>query len=265
MSRSKSKEPTAPAPVDPIEEIEAQIKDKRTSLATMRSSTCFPLFLRSASIGHSLVDDIFDDLKSNFCDCQDIDVIVDSSGGSIDAAYNIATLFRRYANGKLTFIIPRWAKSAATLLACSGDEILMTPPAELGPLDPQITQMNPPEKRIEQFSPLHIESTLGLIRDEFDKGHEKLAAGLMNRLQFPLTLGSFKKALEVSREYMFELLSTGMLKGNDSKAREIAEKFTTGYVDHGFCIKVAEASRIGLNATEMVGDQLDIVWDIHKT
>src|SRR5271169_486117 len=83
MSRSKSKEPTAPAPVDPIEEIEAQIKDKRTSLATMRSSTCFPLFLRSASIGHSLVDDILDDLSPNSGHCKEIHVLSIQAAGAL--------------------------------------------------------------------------------------------------------------------------------------------------------------------------------------
>lgn len=255
--------PNKPA-ADPLEAIEQEIKQKRAAFADLRKSRCFPMFLGSASIGHSIVDDIFDDLKSNFCECQDIDVIIDSGGGNIDSAFNIATLLRQYAKGKLTFVIPRCAKSAATLLACSGDEILMTPPAELGPLDPQITEMNPLEKRIERFSPLHIESTLELIRDEFENGHEKLATGLMNRLQFPLTLGSFKKALEISSQYMFELLSTRMLNGNEQKAREIAEKFTTGYVDHSFCIKVSEAVKIGLKAKELVGAELDVAWEIHK-
>ena len=106
-------------------------------------------------------------------------------------------MFRLFGSEKLTFIIPRWAKSAATLLVCGGDEILMTPVAELGPLDPQITVMNPLENRIEKFSPLHIESTLELIQVEFENGNSELANGLLQRLQFPLTLGRFKKSLEL--------------------------------------------------------------------
>jgi Serine dehydrogenase proteinase len=168
-------------------------------------------------------------------------------------------LFREFAPEKLHFIIPRWAKCAATLLACSGDEILMTPPAELGPLDPQITEMNPLEKRMEQFSPLHIESTLELIREEFANGHEKLATGLLNRLQFPLTL-----ALYISKQYMLELLSTRMLKDDNKKAKEISERLTTGFVDHSYCIKIGEVLKIGLKASSLTGEQLNIVWDIHK-
>jgi len=242
-----------------IESIDQQLLEKRKKLAEVRGSSCFPLMFRMKSIENALVDDIYEDLKTNFSSCKKIDVILDSGGGSVDAAFNISLLFRQFAPERLCFIIPRWAKSAATLLACSGDEILMTPPAELGPLDPQITEMNPLEKRVEQFSPLHIESTLELIREEFEKGHEKLATGLLNRLQFPLTLGSFRKSLGISKEYMCELLSTRMLNGEKEKSKAIAERFTKGFVDHSYCIKLGEVLKIGLKAGELTGDQLDIV------
>jgi hypothetical protein len=191
-----------------LESIDKAIDNKKACLAEIFGCHCFPLLLNQSNIGGRLVDDVFDNLKDNYKDCKNIAVIIDSGGGNIDAAYNLATLFRQFATEKLVFIVPRWAKSAATLLVCAGDEILMTPPAELGPLDPQITVMNPLEKRLENFSPLHIASTLDLIREEFEKGHEKLATGLLNRLQFPLTLGSFRKSLDVGKEYMRELLST---------------------------------------------------------
>src|SRR5439155_5988479 len=125
-----------------------------------RGTSVYPLFLRDSSIDRDTVDDVFDDL----CSCLQgtnarLDVILDSSGGDIHAAYNLARLFRRFAKEELNFIVPRWAKSAATLLVCGGDTIYMGPIAELGPLDPQITQFNQYEKRYENFSPLHIEAT----------------------------------------------------------------------------------------------------------
>jgi hypothetical protein len=194
-------------------------------------------------------------------------LIVDSGGGDIDAAYNLALLFRKYGDKELNFIVPRWAKSAATLLVCAGDSILMTPVAELGPLDPQITQYNPLEGRLEQFSPLHIESTLDMIRQEYEKGSEKLAKGLMERLQFPLTLGSFKKSLEVGEQYLVKLLETRMLAPGTRKQadpRAIGRRLTEGYADHGFCINVDEANGIGLNAIDLKGEEQDVVWEIYR-
>ena len=257
MASAKSKRRT-------ILSIDKEINAVCKELATVRSSECFPLLLGEANIRNTLVDRVYDDLRAGEYSGKTLDVIIDSGGGDIDAAYNLALLFRRYGSERLNFIIPRWAKSAATLLICAGDEILMTPVAELGPLDPQITEMNPLEQRVERFSPLHIESTLQLIRDEFANGNSQLAEGLMQRLQFPLTLGSFKKSLDVGREYVEKLLSSRMLKGHEERAKNIGKVLTTGYADHSWCITIGEAQELGLDAQEIEGQTLDIVWQIHK-
>ena len=80
-----------------LDGVEVEIKQQLEKFGRARGSSCFPFLLRSASIGNSLVDDVFDDLRATFTDCKSIDVIVDSGGGSIDAVFNIATLFRQYA------------------------------------------------------------------------------------------------------------------------------------------------------------------------
>ena len=244
--------------------VKKEIDIECKNFAQARDSECFPLLLGGANIRGTLVDTVYDNLRTGKYSCKSLDVIIDSGGGDIDAAYNLALLFRRYGKERLTFIIPRWAKSAATLLICAGDEILMTPVAELGPLDPQITVMNPLEQRLEQFSPLHIESTLQLIRDEFTDGNSQLAEAFVQRLQFPLTLGSFKKSLDVGREYVEKLLSSRMFNGEGDKAKKISAELTTGYADHSSCITVSEAQKLSLKAHEIEGDALDIVWKIHK-
>lgn len=214
------------------------------------------------------MDDTFEELRKDFASCGGkLDVLIDSPGGDIDAAYNLGQLLRRYGATELNFIVPRWAKSAATLLVCSGDRIMMTPVAELGPMDPQITAMNPLEGRLETFSPLHIDSTLALIRDEFAKGNRDLAQALMERLQFPLTLGSFRKSLDIAKQYLGRLLASRMHRNDANpleRAEQIAKRLTEGYADHGFCINLEEAKNIGLIAEELQGDQMEVAWRIHR-
>ncbi len=246
-----------------ISSIENEIKELCAEFARMRNKDCYPLFVRDTNLQSKLVDKVFGELRSGNFSRKELDVIIDSSGGSIDAAYNLARLFRRFGSKKLTFVIPRWAKSAATLLVCAGDDILMTPVAELGPLDPQITAMNPLEQRIEEFSPLHIESTLDLIRVEFKNGNSELANGLLQRLQFPLALGKFKKSLELGRQYLEILLTSRMLENDVEKAKEIAKRLTTGYADHSWCITIEETKQLGLTAEELEGSALDITWNMH--
>jgi hypothetical protein len=64
-------------------------------------------------------------------------LMIDSLGGDAKAAYQLATLFRRYCGGFVA-VVPRYAKSAATLLTIGADEIILGRCAELGPLDTQI-------------------------------------------------------------------------------------------------------------------------------
>ena len=214
-----------------------------------------------------LVEEIFEELRTSFKDLNgELDVVVNSGGGDIDASYNLACLFQKFSHKKLNFMVPRWAKSAATLLVCAGDEILMTPIAELGPLDPQITQINPFEERFEQFSPLHIQTTLEMIREEFRNGNKDLAEGLLKRLQFPLTLGSFIKSHEIAEQYLVRLLKSRMARTGKlgAEPEEIAKRLTREYADHGFCINLDEAKKIGLNVQPIDDEMLELIWGLFK-
>lgn len=176
---------TEPMPFEENEHDEGSELDKElahaiTELEQLRGVKVYPLFLGQASIENSTVEDVFDDLYEKLGQGNErLGVMIDSSGGDIHAAYHLALLIRKFAVRELNFIVPRWAKSAATLLVCAGNKIYMGPISELGPLDPQITQMNPLERRLEHFSPLHMEATLDLIRSEFRNGNDQLANGPM--------------------------------------------------------------------------------------
>jgi len=252
-----------------ISRLETEIKEAVNLLACTfaEPTVCYPLLFADKEITSATVDRVFDDLQKIAELDKDegrLAVIVDSPGGDIDSAYNLACLFRRYGKGRLTYIVPRWAKSAATLLVCGGDSVMMTPAAELGPLDPQIPMINPLERRLERLSPLQIESTLALIRSEFEKGNKELAQGLLQRLQFPLTLGGFIKSLELGKQYTEKLLSSRMLKDDPQTAGEIARRLVEGYSAHRFCINIDEVRELGLTLEDMSSDQLEIVWKIHK-
>ena len=254
---------------DEISNAEAKIKQLVGCLASTfdEPTVCYPLLLSNEEIASGTVDRVFDDLQGlGEIDAPEsrLAVIVDSGGGDIDAAYNLACLFRRFGNRRLTYIVPRWAKSAATLLACGGDSVMMTPAAELGPLDPQITEMNLLERRVERFSPLHIESTLALIRSEFAEGNAEFAQGLLQRLQFPITLGVFIKSLELSKQYAEKLLSSRMLRDDPQAAAEISRRLAEDYSAHSFCINIDEVRELGLAIEDMSPRQLEIVWEIHR-
>ena len=66
-----------------------------------------------------------------------LDVILETPGGVLEIAEDIVKYFR-HKYKKVSFIIPGSAKSAGTIMAMSGDEILMDQSSSLGPIDAQL-------------------------------------------------------------------------------------------------------------------------------
>ncbi len=72
----------------------------------------------------------------------DLDLILHSPGGSSEATEALVSYLRsKYSN--IRVFIPQAAMSAATMLACSCDEIVMGSHSFLGPIDPQFVLQTP--------------------------------------------------------------------------------------------------------------------------
>ena len=85
---------------------------------------------------------LFADTMRDLDESRGLDILIESPGGLGTVAESIADMLRlRFKS--VRFVIPNMAKSAATILCLSGDEILMNEQSELGPIDPQIPQRMP--------------------------------------------------------------------------------------------------------------------------
>lgn len=102
------------------------------------------------------------DLNSN-----DLDLILHSPGGSTEVAEQIVTYLReKFTN--IRIIVPQSAMSAATLMCCAADEVVMGHHSSLGPTDPQ---MRIPTKTGQRWVPAQT------IVDQFEEIDEKIQAG----------------------------------------------------------------------------------------
>jgi hypothetical protein len=81
--------------------------------------------------------DGFTDLINSVKDKSKIDVLLHSPGGRPDATERIVGILRNKFD-EVNFLIPHSAYSAATMLALSGNCVVLHPSATLGPIDPQI-------------------------------------------------------------------------------------------------------------------------------
>lgn len=150
-----------------------------------------------------------------------IDFILNSPGGYAEATEMVVQLMRpRYRD--VRFIIPHSAKSAATMLALSGNEILMFHHSELGPTDPQIKGA--------------IEGPALSILEGFEEIKERVEQeGKLNGAYVPLLMKmdiALLKLCENSINYGKEIVTTWlkryMLKDDDdpeNKAKKIIEFF----------------------------------------
>jgi hypothetical protein len=76
--------------------------------------------------------DLIEDVKE-----EEVDLLINSPGGFAEVAEVIVNMLRARFKS-VRFAIPNMAKSAATLLVLSGDELIMDARSELGPIDPQV-------------------------------------------------------------------------------------------------------------------------------
>ena len=124
--------------------------------------------LAGSMMSITLMDkDGFDEVTKNIQDVdKGLDVLLHSPGGSAEATESIVELLRaRFSN--IRFIIPSVAKSAATMMAMSGDQILMDERSELGPIDPQLI--------IARDNQL-IVAPAQAIKDQFQKAQDDINA-----------------------------------------------------------------------------------------
>jgi 3D (Asp-Asp-Asp) domain-containing protein len=188
-----------------------------------------------------------------------IDVILTTGGGSGEAAEDIVRfLYDRYES--VAFIIPSMAKSAGTIMAMAGDEILMEPSSSLGPIDAQIQW----EGKV--FSAEAFLKGLQSIKDEANQSNS------LNRAYIPILqrispgeIQSAENALSFAKVLVTKWLKEHKFKNwsvhrthsagspvtdheKEERAKEIAGKLCdhSTWLSHGRSIKISDLQGIGL-------------------
>jgi len=150
--------------------IDAELVDRLRRIEAVFDSdvvTCIhPIAAPFDDIIRARLDEL-DDKRDNLL------VILETEGGSIETTERIADVFRHHYNGEISFLIPNFAMSAGTILVMSGDRILMDYYSILGPIDPQVVGPDGPVPGlgyIEKFNELVERSKKGKLRARPEKG-----------------------------------------------------------------------------------------------
>lgn len=181
-------------------------------------------------------------------------VLIHSGGGDIHTAYKLVKLFQRCC--EYDILVPEYAKSAATLVALGADRILMSPIAELGPLDP-IIQISDQEgsTAIPGFAirnATHIlEKEIEACKDpEIRKLKAEHILGPIAVKIDPYLLATVYDMPELATKYGKKILQSR--KYAPAIAERICKTLTElGHPSHGYVVDLDEAKEIGLRAVEM--------------
>lgn len=190
------------------------------------------LFEPDDSIDSYDLDQIFSALSEiNPDHSKDVLLLLLSRGGSIEAAYQISKLCKSFAKSRFVALVPRHAKSAATLVAIGADEVHMGLLGQLGPIDPQLGGL--PALGVSQAL-----KTVASVAEAYPGSAEMFARYLRSALTVE-QIGYCDRISESAVQYAVRLLST---KPNlHKKAAAVAKELVHEYKDHGFVIDLDEA------------------------
>lgn len=200
------------------------------------------------------------------------DILVFSPGGLPDAAESIVHIIRsKFRHTR--FLVPAIAKSAATMMALSGDELLMERNAELGPIDPQFHITRPDGTMIPAPAQAIIDQ-FEKAQDLIGKDPSKLPAWMPVLQQYgPALYQQSLNAIELSKDKVREWLSTGMFKGiadpkeRDERAKQVAEYLGNHnqFKSHGARVGIKELRDRGVPVVDINDDASlqDAVMSVH--
>jgi hypothetical protein len=199
---------------------------------------------------------------------ENIDLFLYSRGGSADAPWPIVSLFREHAKKRLGVLIPFRAQSAATLIALGADEVVMTPRAQLGPIDPALSRVTAQEGGTAMQEEIRVEdvmSFVGFIRDKAGLGDQAAVAAnvkLLAEKLSPWLLGSIYRTHSHIRVVARKLLGTHIERTEEQRLGLIVESLAEKTYSHGHAIGRREAAELGLPVVQDGGGLDDLLLEL---
>lgn len=163
-----------------------------------------------------------------------IDLVLHTPGGLVLSASQIARAIKQ-RRGKVTVFVPHYAMSGGTLIALAADEIVMSPHAVLGPVDPQLGNFPAASilRVVEQKPVADVDDETLVLADQAAKALRQLE-GLVTEL----TTGTYPEDI----------------------VRRLSKVLTQGTWTHDYPIPCSEAAALGLRvSTDMPQEVLDLM------
>lgn len=207
--------------------------------------------------------DMIEDLINHAPSGAKLDLIIESPGGSALSAERLVKTCCAFSSD-FRVVVPRRAKSAATMVAMGANRILMGPAAELGPVDPQVFYFD----QYDHFRVAAVDSVLkGVdeVLEKFQKARGNVEGLLMLLPPFDqATLAEMRRDSKLSEELAVRWCSE--MPKHHGKTRPQVRKAIQIFLDpaqthsHGRPIDFKAADGAGLPVEQLKRD--DDLWKI---
>lgn len=207
-----------------------------------------------------------------------IDLLLITNGGDTEAPIRLVSLLREFS-GQLSVLIPHLALSSGTLVALGADEIVMTPLAALGPIDPsRIHPLLPKREGAENPEPVSVQDMRHAMHFIREAGGEaggegsayspeamaQIFTALFDKVH-PLAIGAIEQSYALAKLIGRNCLSTHMdPKADNTKIDKIIDQLCDEYKSHSYRISRAEAKAIGLKVVEPDADLEQAMMDYYR-
>jgi hypothetical protein len=189
--------------------------------------------------------------------------LIHSGGGKAEPAYRIAKLINRRSGG-FQAIVPKLAKSAATLLTLGASSIVLGEDAELGPLDAQFFDFDVEEnwvsaldevQAVEALEQSAIDSAWHMLLYLSERTKKRVNTLLPHALHFAaevtkplfekidtIRYSRYSRVLQEAQDYAERLMRPRL---SEAEARAVARDLVRNFPTHGFVIDREESRRVG--------------------
>ena len=217
--------------------------------------------------------DILEELLAKMDHTKALDLILNSPGGEPLAAERIIQVCRAYCT-QFRVVVPKLAKSAATMIAFGADTILLGETSELGPIDPQMRYIDQRGQIVARSADSILKGVDKILKQIQSLPGNSRIEGLLSLLP-PVDqpfLEYCRIAQELSKDIAIRYLKTTTFQSLADK--KISEDDSTDCIEnrikkflmpeetfsHGRPITYLEAQRIGLKV-ELIS-KTDPLWDL---
>jgi ATP-dependent protease ClpP protease subunit len=196
-------------------------------------------------------------------DGKELVLILNCHGGDALAAERMINICRSYNTSGYTVIIPKQAKSAATMVCLGARKLLMSATSELGPIDPQISD------ETSQYAAHEIIESYEELVQKANKTKGRIEPYLQQLNRFDArNIRWIRSAQQLSESIAVKALQTGAMKGKTaSQVRKMIKPFLSPEYTkvHGRPIYHDVAKQCGLDVDvhELKSDIWRKVWDIY--